>query len=53
MRMRTLLVGALAFRPRLRVLDEPLSGLDTLVRDEVVHGLLQQAADTTVLISSH
>jgi ABC-2 type transport system ATP-binding protein len=35
------------------VLDEPLSGLDTLVRDEVVNGLLQQAADTTILISSH
>jgi ABC-2 type transport system ATP-binding protein len=53
MRMKTLLVGALAFRPRLLVLDEPLSGLDTLVRDEVVNGLLQQAADTTILISSH
>lgn len=53
MRMKALLVGALAFRPRLLVLDEPLSGLDTLVRDEVVHGLLQQAADTTILISSH
>jgi ABC-2 type transport system ATP-binding protein len=53
MRMKALLVGALAFRPKLLVLDEPLSGLDTLVRDEVVHGLLQQAADTTILISSH
>jgi len=53
MRMKTLLVGALSFRPKLLVLDEPLSGLDTLVRDEVVNGLLQQAADTTVLISSH
>ena len=53
MRMKTLLVGALAFRPELLVLDEPLSGLDTLVRDEVVNGLLQQAADTTILISSH
>jgi ABC-2 type transport system ATP-binding protein len=53
MRMKTLLVGALAYRPRLLVLDEPLSGLDTLVRDEVVSGLLQQAADTTILISSH
>ena len=53
MRMKTLLVGALAYRPRLLVLDEPLSGLDTLVRDEVVHGLLQQATDTTILISSH
>jgi ABC-2 type transport system ATP-binding protein len=53
MRMKALLVGALAFRPKLLVLDEPLSGLDTLVRDEVVDGLLQQAADTTILISSH
>ncbi|HEV7609993.1 MAG TPA: ABC transporter ATP-binding protein [Steroidobacteraceae bacterium] len=53
MRMKTLLVGALAFRPRLLVLDEPLSGLDTLVRDEVVNGLLLQAAETTILISSH
>ena len=53
MRMKALLVAALAFRPALLVLDEPLSGLDTLVRDEVVNGLLQQAADTTILISSH
>ena len=53
MRMKTLLVGALAYRPKLLVLDEPLSGLDTLVRDEVVNGLLQQATDTTILISSH
>jgi ABC-2 type transport system ATP-binding protein len=53
MRMKTLLIGALAFRPKLLVLDEPLSGLDPLVRDEVVNGLLQQAADTTILISSH
>ena len=53
MRMKLLLVGALAFRPKLLVLDEPLSGLDPLVRDEVVNGLLQQALDTTILISSH
>jgi len=53
MRMKALLVGALAYRPQLLVLDEPLSGLDTLVRDEVVNGLLQQAAETTILISSH
>jgi len=53
MRLKSLLIGALAFRPKLLVLDEPLSGLDTLVRDEVVNGLLQQAADTTILISSH
>jgi ABC-2 type transport system ATP-binding protein len=53
MRMKVLLVGALAYRPPLLVLDEPLSGLDTLVRDEVVDGLLQQAVETTILISSH
>jgi ABC-2 type transport system ATP-binding protein len=53
MRMKVLLVGALAFRPGLLVLDEPLSGLDTLTRDEVVNGLLQEAAGTTILISSH
>ena len=53
MRLKALLVAALAFRPKLLVLDEPLSGLDTLVRDEVVNGLLRQAADTTILISSH
>jgi ABC-2 type transport system ATP-binding protein len=53
MRMKVLLIGALAFRPKLLVLDEPLSGLDPLVRDEVVNGLLQQAHDTTILISSH
>jgi ABC-2 type transport system ATP-binding protein len=53
MRLKALLVGALAFHPELLVLDEPLSGLDTLVRDEVVDGLLQQAGDTTIFISSH
>jgi ABC-2 type transport system ATP-binding protein len=53
MRMKVLLIGALAFRPKLLVLDEPLSGLDPLVRDEVINGLLQQAQDTTILISSH
>ncbi len=53
MRMKVLLIGALAYRPKLLVLDEPLSGLDPLVRDEVVSGLLQQAQDTTIVISSH
>jgi ABC-2 type transport system ATP-binding protein len=53
MRIKTLLIGALAYRPTLLVLDEPLSGLDTVTRDEIVGGLLQQVQDTTVLISSH
>lgn len=53
MRMKTVLTAALSFRPKLLILDEPLSGLDSLVRDEVVEGLLEQADETTILISSH
>jgi ABC-2 type transport system ATP-binding protein len=53
MRVKTALASALAFRPRVLILDEPLSGLDPLVRDEVLEGLLAQAADMTILISSH
>src|SRR5688572_16231944 len=53
MRMKAMLAGALSFRPELLILDEPLSGLDPLVRDEVMEGLLHQAEQTTILLSSH
>jgi ABC-2 type transport system ATP-binding protein len=53
MRMKMALLCALPFRPKLLVLDEPLSGLDPLVRDEFMEGLLLQAREMTVLISSH
>jgi ABC-2 type transport system ATP-binding protein len=53
MRMKVALACALPFRPKLLVLDEPLSGLDSLVRDEFMAGLLRQAGEMTVLISSH
>src|SRR5581483_5950806 len=53
MRMKMALACALPFRPKLLVLDEPFSGLDPLVRDEFMEGLLQQAGEMTVLISSH
>ena len=53
MRMKMALACALPFRPRLLVLDEPLSGLDPLVRDEFMEGLRLQAHEMTVLISSH
>lgn len=53
MRMKTVLIAGIAFRPKLLILDEPLSGMDTLTRDEVVDGLLEQAHETTILISSH
>jgi ABC-2 type transport system ATP-binding protein len=53
MRMKMSLACALPFRPKLLILDEPFSGLDPLVRDEFMEGLLQQAGEMTVLISSH
>ena len=53
MRMKTVLAAAMAFRPKVLILDEPLSGLDPLVRDEIVAGLLHQADETTIVISSH
>jgi ABC-2 type transport system ATP-binding protein len=52
-RMKTALASALPFRPRLLVLDEPLSGLDPLARDELMEGVLQLAGETTVVLSSH
>jgi len=53
MRIKMSLACALPFRPKLLVLDEPFSGLDPLVRDEFMEGLLQQAGEMTVLVSSH
>jgi ABC-2 type transport system ATP-binding protein len=53
MRMKMTLACALPFRPELLVLDEPLSGLDPLVRDEIIEGVLSHAGETTILISSH
>ena len=53
MRMKMALACALPFHPQLLILDEPFSGLDPLVRDEVMESLVGQAGETTVLISSH
>jgi len=53
MRMKLGLACALPFRPKLLVLDEPFAGLDPLVRDEFMEGLLHQAGEMTILISSH
>ena len=53
MRMKVALTSALAYHPRLIVLDEPLSGLDPLVRDDLMESLLALAGETTVLFSSH
>ena len=53
MQMKVCLAAALPHRPALLVLDEPLSGIDVLVRDEVMSGLLAHSDETTVLLSSH
>jgi len=53
MRMKMALLCALPYRPKLLVLDESFSGLDPLVRDEFMEGLLNQAGEMTVLLSSH
>jgi ABC-2 type transport system ATP-binding protein len=53
MRMKAALASALAFRPKLIVLDEPFSGLDPMVRDELGKALLDRAADSTIFLSSH
>jgi len=53
MRLKMALLCALPYRPKLLILDEPFSGLDPLIRDEFMEGLLGQAGEMTILISSH
>ena len=55
MRMKTALMLALAYHPRLLVLDEPFSGLDPLVREEFLGGIIEltEQEQWTVFISSH
>ena len=54
-RVKAAFVGALSFRPRLLLLDEPFGGLDASVRQEVLDALLNLMADgeLTILASSH
>ena len=53
MKMKVALASVLAYRPALIVLDEPFSGLDPLVRDELIEGFLERAPESTILLSSH
>jgi ABC-2 type transport system ATP-binding protein len=52
MRLKVALACALPFRPRLLILDEPFSGLDPLVREDLMEGLLPQAGEFTMLVAS-
>jgi ABC-2 type transport system ATP-binding protein len=52
---RTGLLLALAFRPELLLLDEPSSGLDPVVRRDILEAIIRTVADEgrTVFFSSH
>jgi ABC-type multidrug transport system ATPase subunit len=54
-RSRAGLVVALAYRPQMLVLDEPSSGLDPIVRRDILGAVIRTVADEgrTVLFSSH
>ena len=53
--MKAALLCALAPRPQLLLMDEPFTGMDALVKDDLVRGLLEASGSEgwTVLISSH
>jgi ABC-2 type transport system ATP-binding protein len=53
MQMKASLVSSLAYRPALLVMDEPFSGLDPVMRDDLTQGILASAEETTILVSSH
>lgn len=53
--MKAALLCALAPRPKLLLMDEPFTGMDALVKDELVQGLLESAGREgwTVFVASH
>ena len=55
MKMKAALLASIVYRPKLLILDEPFSGLDPLMRDEFIRGVLELSEQEkwTVLISSH
>lgn len=55
MKMKLTIAAALSHRPRLLVLDEATSGLDPVVRDEILDVFLDFVSDDdhAILISSH
>ncbi len=54
-RMKAALLCVLGPRPRLLLMDEPFSGMDAIVKDELVRGLLESAGTEgwTIVLSSH
>ncbi len=53
MRVKAALASSLAYRPKLIMLDEPFSGLDVLVREQLIESVLERTPEATVFLSSH
>ena len=55
MKVKAALLSSLSYRPELMILDEPFTGLDALVRDELIGGLLEvtDQKERTIFIASH
>lgn len=55
MKVKAALLSSLSYRPDLMILDEPFTGLDALVRDELIRGLLEvtDRKERTIFIASH
>ena len=55
MKVKAALLSSLSYRPELMILDEPFTGLDALVRDELIRGLLEVTGreERTIFIASH
>jgi ABC-2 type transport system ATP-binding protein len=53
MRIKAALAASLAYRPKLIVLDEPFSGLDVLVREQLIETIVERTPEATVLLASH
>jgi ABC-2 type transport system ATP-binding protein len=53
--MKAAFIGALSYHPRVLILDEPFSGLDLAVREDLLNALfdLMSQEEWTVLLSSH
>jgi ABC-type multidrug transport system ATPase subunit len=53
MRIKAALAASLAYRPKLIVLDEPFSGLDILVREQLIESIVERTPEATAFLASH
>jgi ABC-2 type transport system ATP-binding protein len=53
MKVKAALAASLAYRPKLIMLDEPFSGLDVLVREQLIESLVERTPEATIVLASH